>query len=246
MDPASEPPLDLCQPRRIAGYQTFTRPPWGAAIVLVSERWGTRVRLASDQNEKREFLNRRRGHRAVTSIGGSILGKGGNRIVVDDPHNPTQAESDTQRDAALRFFSRTRSTRLDNKNTDAIVVVMQRLHERDLAALCLDLGFTHVCIPAEAEVPTRLVFPRSGRVVERAVGDILWPERENAVVLAQQRQLLGSSVYAGQYQQRPAPAGGAVFKREWFKFYDDLPLVSRVAQSWDMTYKDSASSDYVE
>lgn len=209
------------------------------------QRWGDRVRLASDQNEKREFLNTRRGHMAVTSIGGSILGKGGNRIIVDDPHNPTQAESDIQRDAAIRFFSRTLSTRLDNKNTDAIVVVMQRLHERDLAALCLDLGFTHVCIPAEAEVRTTLVFPRSGRVIGREVGDILWPERENAAVLAQQRQLLGSVGYAGQYQQRPAPAGGAVFKRDWFKVYDELPRDLSMAQSWDMAFKDRNDNDYV-
>lgn len=209
------------------------------------QRWGDRVRLASDQNEKREFLNTRRGHMAVTSVGGSILGKGGNRIVVDDPHNPTQAESEVQREAALRFFSRTLSTRLDNKNTDAIVVVMQRLHERDLAALCLDLQFTQVCIPAEAEVTTRVVFPLSGRVLTREAGDVLWPARENAAVLAQQRLLLGSIAYAGQYQQRPVPAGGAVFQREWFRYYDELPSGLSTAQSWDMAFKDRSDSDYV-
>ena len=209
------------------------------------QRWGDRVRFASDQNEKREFLNTRRGHMTVTSIGGSILGKGGNRIVVDDPHNPTQAESDTQREAALTFFSRTLSTRLDNKNTDAIVVVMQRLHERDLAALCLNLGYTHVSIPAEAEVATTLVFPRSGRVFMRGVGDVLWPERESAVVLAQQRQLLGAAAYAGQYQQCPAPVGGTIFKRDCFKYYDELPANLEIAQSWDMTYKDHKHSDFV-
>ena len=107
-------------------------------------RWSDRVQLASDQNVKNEFLNTRRGHMIATSIGGSVTGKGGSRIVVDDPHNPMQAESDAQREAALSYFSRTLSTRLDNKNEDAMVVVMQRLHERDLSALCLDLGFTHV------------------------------------------------------------------------------------------------------
>ncbi len=208
-------------------------------------RWGDRVRLASDQNEKREFLNIRRGHMVATSIGGSILGKGGNRIVVDDLHNPVQAESEVQRDAALTFFSRTLSTRLDNKNTDAMVVVMQRLHERDLAALCVELGFTHVCLPAEAEVPTTLVFPRSGRVQQREVGDVLWPAREGPAVLAQQRRILGPANYAGQYQQRPAPAGGLLFERRWFKFYEELPPVRTWLQSWDMTFKDSASSDYV-
>ena len=217
--------------------------------VLQSEwyrrRWGEIVRLASDQNEKREFLNTRRGHMTATSIGASILGKGGNRIVVDDPHNPVLVESDGQRDAAIRFFSRTLSTRLDSKATDAIVVVMQRLHERDLAAVCVDFGFTHVCIPAEAEVTTRVVFPRSGHVVSRDAGDVLWPAREGVAVLAQQRQLLGAAVYAGQYQQRPAPAGGTIFRRDWFRYYDELPRDLEIAQSWDMAFKDKADHDYV-
>jgi predicted phage terminase large subunit-like protein len=219
--------------------RTVLQSPW------YQDRWGDRVTLASDQNVKHEFLNTRRGHMIATSIGGSITGKGGNRIVVDDPHNPTQAESDTQREAALTFYSRTLSTRLDNKNDDAIVVVMQRLHERDLAALCLDLGFTHVCLPAEAEVAARCVFPRSRRVHHRAPGDVLWPEREAPAVLAKQKVALGSAAYAGQYQQCPAPAGGLLFKRGWVKFYDELPRVDAWLQSWDMTFKDSPSSDYV-
>jgi predicted phage terminase large subunit-like protein len=218
--------------------------------VLQSEwyqrRWGNQVKLASDQNVKSEFQNTRRGHMIATSIGGSITGKGGSRIVVDDPHNPTQAESDTQRESALTYFSRTLSTRLDNKNTDAIVVVMQRLHERDLSALCLDLGFTHVCLPAEAEIETTHTFPRTQRVHNRLPGDVLWPEREGRPVLEKQRVLLGSAGYSGQYQQRPAPAGGLIFQRDWFKFYDDLPHpMGTWAQSWDMTFKDGASSDYV-
>jgi predicted phage terminase large subunit-like protein len=219
--------------------RTILQSPW------YQHRWGHRVRLASDQNVKHEFMNTRRGHMIATSIGGSITGKGGSRIVVDDPHNPTQAESDAQREGALAYFSRTLSTRLDNKNDDAIVVVMQRLHERDLAALCLDLGFTHVCLPAEAEVPTRCVYPRTQQVYHRAPGDVLWPEREGPAVLAKQKVALGSAAYAGQYQQRPAPAGGLLFHPDWFKFYDERPPVERLVQSWDMTYTDGPSSDYV-
>jgi predicted phage terminase large subunit-like protein len=219
--------------------RTILQSPW------YQHRWGDRVRLASDQNVKHEFMNTRRGHMIATSIGGSITGKGGSRIVVDDPHNPLQAESDAQRESALAYFSRTLSTRLDNKNDDAIVVVMQRLHERDLAALCLELGFTHVCLPAEAEIPTRLAYPRSARVYHREPGDVLWPEREAAAVLAKQKVALGSAAYAGQYQQRPAPVGGLLFQREWFKFYDELPPAETWLQSWDMTFKDGPSSDYV-
>ena len=67
---------------------------------------GHQVRLTRDQQAKREFHNTRRGIMVATSVGGSVTGKGGNRIVIDDPHNPTQAESDVQRAHAIDFYTR--------------------------------------------------------------------------------------------------------------------------------------------
>ncbi len=67
-------------------------------------RWGHQIRLTQDQHAKREFHNTRRGMMVATSVGGSITGKGGNRLVMDDPHNPLQAESDVQRAQAIDFF----------------------------------------------------------------------------------------------------------------------------------------------
>jgi hypothetical protein len=96
------------------------------------DRWGSRFQLTADQNEKTECRNDRRGSMTATSVGGTATGKGGNRIVVDDPHNPTQAESDRQREQANTFFLTTLSTRLDDKRDGAIVLVMHRLHTRDL------------------------------------------------------------------------------------------------------------------
>ena len=209
------------------------------------DRWGDRVTLSSDQNVKTEFQNTQRGVMIAAPVGGSITGKGGNRIVVDDPHNPTQAESDLQRDAALNFFSRTLSTRLDDKKRDAIVVVMQRLHERDLSAFCLDLDFMHVCLPAEAECATTIRFPRSRRIIRREAGDLLWPARDGRLELDRQKRLLGSAAYAGQYQQRPAPAGGLIFEHDGWQFYDKLPALIECTQSWDMSFKSGPDVDYV-
>jgi predicted phage terminase large subunit-like protein len=209
-------------------------------------RWGTQVKLASDQNVKNEFMTTRRGHMIATSVGAGITGKGGDRIVVDDPHNPTQAESDAQRQVALSYFTQSLVPRLDDKKRGAIVVVMQRLHERDLSALCQDLAFTHVCLPAEAEERTVHAFPRSGRQVSRDPGNLLWPAREGRSELDMLQRVLGSAAYAGQYQQRPAPAGGTIFNPNWFKYYKDVPRgLSRITQSWDMAFKDRADSDYV-
>jgi predicted phage terminase large subunit-like protein len=208
-------------------------------------RWGSRVRLLATPNEKGEYQNDRRGVMVATSIGGSATGKGGNRLVVDDPHNPTQAESDTQRDQAITYFNQTLSTRLDDKRRGAIVLVMQRLHHRDLSTVCLEQGYTHLCLPGISEGRTTVVFPRSGRVVTREDQEPLWPAREGAAELAAQQRTLGSYAYAGQYQQRPSPRGGGLFKRDWWRFYDVLPPLQRFAQSWDLAFKGGETSDYV-
>jgi predicted phage terminase large subunit-like protein len=210
------------------------------------DRWGDRFHLTSDQNEKAEYRNDRRGIMTATSVGGSATGKGGNRIVVDDPHNPAQAESDRQRQQAIDFFLTTLSTRLDDKRKGAIVVIMQRLHTRDLTAVCLDQGYTSLIIPVEAEYPSILTFPRSGATITRAVGELLWPARESHDDLTRQKAALGSYAYAGQYQQRPSPRGGGLFKRSWWKYYAELPSdMQEHAQSWDLAFKGGGEHDFV-
>jgi predicted phage terminase large subunit-like protein len=198
------------------------------------ERWGDAVQLSHDQNLKSEFVNTARGHMIATSVGGSATGKGGTRIVIDDPHNPRQALSDVQRAEAIRFFDQTTSTRLDDKTRGAIVVVMQRLHEGDLTKRCLDLGYTHVKFEALCESSRTYILP-SGRTIQREAGNVLWPARETRAQVEGMKQALGAYGFAGQYQQRPAPAGGGMFKREWFRTIEALPAMGRTAtvRAWD-------------
>ena len=219
--------------------RTLLQSPW------YQGHWGSRVRL-TDQNEKTEYWNHRRGRMLATSIGGTVTGKGGNRIVVDDPHSPLHAESDAYRQRAIEYFLRTLLTRLDDKRQGAIVVVKQRLHTGDLTATCLDLGYKHVCLPAVAETRTTIHFPRSPRVITREVGDLLWPAREGREEIAQRRLELGAYAFAGQYQQSPSPRSGGLIKRHWWRYYDELPNgIEEVVQSWDLTVKGGAGHDYV-
>jgi hypothetical protein len=88
------------------------------------------------------------------------------------------------------------STRLDDKGRDRTVLVMQRLHPRDLTGVCVDLGFEQLSLPALAPRRTTVVFPRSGDRVVREIDDPLWPERENTAQLALQRRTLGSHAFA--------------------------------------------------
>ena len=117
----------------------------------------------------------------------------------------------------------TLSTRLDDPKRDAIVVVMQRLHTRDLTAVCLEQGFEHLCLPALAPSHTTIVFPRSGRTVVRELDSPLWPERQGVAELEHQRQILGSYGFAGQYQQSPVPRDGGMFKPEWWQVLGSTP-----------------------
>lgn len=178
------------------------------------DRWGTVVKVVKD--DVFTVMNDRRGMFQATSFGATATGKGANRLVFDDPHNPKQAESDVERNEVVTDYGRTFATRLNDKKRDAIVTVMQRTHEMDVAAECERLGYVKLCLPCESEGRTVVVF-RSGREVVREDGDLLWPEREGPAEVAAAKLALGSYGFAGQYQQRPAPAGGGLFKREWFQ-----------------------------
>ena len=208
------------------------------------------VVLTSDQNQKSEYENSARGVMVATSVGGTVTGKGGNRIILDDPIDPGRAASETERSTANAFFDQTLSTRLDDKKRDgAIVIVGQRVHLDDLSGHVLERSgesWTHLRLPASEERRTVVTFPGSGREVVREPGQPLWEVREGATELARARRELGSADYAAQYQQDPAPPEGALIRSEWWRHYRSLPEgFDEMLQSWDMAFKDTRSSDFV-
>jgi hypothetical protein len=92
------------------------------------------------------------GYRLATSVDGSNTGEGGDMIVADDPHNVRDRESDVQRENVITWWEEVMSTRLNNPKTGARVVVMQRVHERDLSGHLLEQGgWEHLCLPARYE-----------------------------------------------------------------------------------------------
>jgi predicted phage terminase large subunit-like protein len=211
------------------------------------ERWGDVVTLAADQNEKREFENTAKGRMIAVPVGGGITGKGGNWLIVDDPQNPEEADSDVERLNAINFLEGTLWSRIDDKKHGRRIIVMQRLHERDVTGHELAKGgWEHLCLPAIAERKTIIIFPKSGRKIVREAGDILWPEREGARELKLQEVAMTPLRFAGQYQQRPSQLVGNIVKRDWWKFYDELPAeLDEVIDSCDSAFKDTDGSDYV-
>jgi hypothetical protein len=89
------------------------------------------------KDSKTEIELTARGFPLATSVGGTLTGRGGDLIVIDDPLKPDDAHSETKRNAAKEWFKKTLLSRLDDKRTGAIVIVMQRVHMDDLAGFVL-------------------------------------------------------------------------------------------------------------
>jgi predicted phage terminase large subunit-like protein len=117
--------------------------------------WGHRISLRADQASKANFANTAGGVRIATSVGGSLLGIGGDIVILDDPHDTAGIESDADREAVLRFWAEISSTRLNHPKESAIVVIKQRLHESDLSGKILSDSaegeWCHYMVPMEFE-----------------------------------------------------------------------------------------------
>lgn len=212
------------------------------------ESFGHIVQIVADQNEKMRFENTKTGCRIATSVSGSGTGEGGDVIVVDDPHNVKEAESETVRESTLEWWDQVMSTRGNNPKTFAKVIVMQRVHEKDLSGHVLEMGgYEHLCLPAEYE---------SGRFEKKITslgwsdprtreGELLWPDNFGKDEVESLKKSLGSYAAAAQLQQSPTPSGGGIFKRAWWKPYKEKPMdFKRVVQFWDCAQKVGISNDY--
>ncbi len=205
-----------------------------------------KTRISPRKDTELEFACTLGGYRLATSVGGTLTGRGGNFIIIDDPMKPQDAVSEAARETTKQWYSNTLLTRLDNKVADAIVVVMQRLHQDDLVGYLLEQGgWVHLNLPAIAESEHRIAL-RPTRSHLRRPGELLHPEREPLAVLDEFKKSMGSLDFAAQYQQEPVADGGNLIKWDWFGFYDAPPAPQpgdRIIVSWDtaMSGKELAS-----
>jgi hypothetical protein len=184
------------------------------------ERWGGRFCLTDDQNQKTYYETDKGGYRLATSVCGHGTGEHPDRIVIDDPHDVRGAESEAERQSVIEWFDLCLSTRGVSRDARR-VVIMQRLNEDDLSGHVLKQGdYVHLCLPMWYEpgrMPTTPLGFNDPRTVE---GELLTPKQFSEARLAPVVAKLGSYGVAGQMQQRPAPRGGALFKRGWFRRYE--------------------------
>jgi predicted phage terminase large subunit-like protein len=203
--------------------------------------------VALEKNTELETVTTARGGRITTSVGGSLTGRGGNIVILDDPMKPEEALSETSRRRVIQWFETTLLSRLNLKAEDAIIVVMQRLHVEDLVGVLLEKGgWECLDLPAIADAPQRVPLG-NGDYHCRRVDEVLDPVREPRHVLDELKQAMGTVAFSAQYLQRPIPAEGNLIKREWLSYYDTLParrLGSRIILSWDTAMKATELSDY--
>jgi predicted phage terminase large subunit-like protein len=201
------------------------------------ERWGDRFRLRHDQNSKIRFDNDRSGFRLASSTGGVGTGEGGDFIVADDPHNVVDAESDLERTGVLHWWDQSMSTRGNDPRSVCHVIVMQRLHEADLSGHVLAQGgYEHLFLPMEFESDRRCETSIGWKDPRFLDGQLLCPARFGRHEVRELKTRLGSYGYAGQFQQRPVPRGGGMFKRHWFNVVRARPRGDEIVRVryWDL------------
>ena len=209
---------------------------------------------------KVKVSNKRTGWKFATSVGGVGTGERGDRVMLDDPHNVKESESDVVRTETVRWFKEAMSNRLNDMTKSVIIVIMQRVHEDDVSGSILaeKLGYVHLCIPMEYEPDrrcvTRLQLPGVAGMVpfwqdpRRFEGECFWPQRFEpaAVVMC---KLLGEHTFAGQYQQRPEPRGGGLFKRSYWRQWDmdpqrpKFPKAHYIVASLDGAFTEKKQND---
>lgn len=208
------------------------------------------TRLDPDKQAVNDFKTRRGGGRMATSVGGVLTGRGADVIILDDPLKPEDALSQTRRQAVNEWYDSTLLSRLNNKNTGCIIMIMQRLHQDDLVGHVLGKeDWAVVSFPAIAEKDESIEFssPLGAYRYVRRVGEPLHPERMSLKVLRDTQAQIGDYNFSSQYQQSPIPEGGAMVKAHWLMQYETLPDAQNIQfklQSWDTAVKTKEINDY--
>jgi predicted phage terminase large subunit-like protein len=204
---------------------------------------GTRL----SRNAATEIVTTRGGYRFGTSIDGSLTGRGGDIIIIDDPLKLSDADSDSKREHVNETFRNTIQSRLDDNENGAIVIVMQRLHMDDLCGTVLKHsdGWTVLQFPMIAEQDEQIQIGENLYHLRRA-GDLLHPEYFSQRAVDERRSQLDEKTFAAQYQQDPLQPLGVMIKRDTIQRYGYLPIRKEshyVIQSWDTAIKVDATND---
>lgn len=194
-----------------------------------------------------DFETTRGGGRLATSVSGSLTGRGGDIIIIDDVIKPEDAHSENARNKVNAWFKSTLALRLNDKKSGKLLCLMPRLHQDDLSGVLMNSAvWDQLSLPAIATCEEKIPLP-GGLLHHREIGDVLHPEREPLAILEQLKKTIGTNAFQAQYQQNPVPAGGTLFKSTWLSEWPedfDPSACGEVVQSWDTAVKTGARNDF--
>jgi predicted phage terminase large subunit-like protein len=205
-----------------------------------------RTKFNPRKTTERELETTRHGYRLATSVGGTLTGRGGDTLIVDDPIKAIDGESERALGDASDWFRNTALSRLDKIVSSLILVTMQRLHADDLSGILIDQGWPSLVLPAIATETVEYELGE-GEIYCRPAGEPLQPDRDTPEGMEAQRASIGSKIFSAQYQQNPVPADGNMIKSDWLRRYDFVPgerWFGRVVLSCDPAGKAGQHNDY--
>jgi predicted phage terminase large subunit-like protein len=216
------------------------------------------IQLRKDSKAANRWNTDNGGAYIATGIDGPVTGKGGDIIIVDDPHkNRKEADSRTMSDGVHNYYQSTLYSRQQPGGNTAIVVIMQRWNTYDLAARLLELAKTDPDADQWEVVEMAAVHDGNGNAVEidDARAKALCPEMFNLPALRSIKVNSGTRNWTSQWQQQPTVDGGEIIKTEFFRYWTAIPgegvLVKlpqhfdEVIQSWDLAFKGAEESSMV-
>ena len=205
-------------------------------------RWGHTYQLTTDQNVKASYENTRRGTRISTSIEGGVTGRGGDILVIDDPHNMERIRSDAERHRVREAFYRgSWHNRVNDEATAGRICIMQRGHPDDLAQYLLEIGYEPLVLPNEYDPKRSAVTSLGWKDPRQTAGELLCEARISAATTAQLKRV-GMSMYQAQYQQEPLPEEGRLFKTDRITIEAVAPTdIARWVRFWDVAGTEGGS-----
>lgn len=212
--------------------------------------YGNLFKLTTNQDTKTWFENDKQGVMLASSVGGSVTGRGGDCLVVDDPIKAEEAFSAAHRKSCISWFDNTFATRLNDREKGAIVIIQHRVHPEDLTGHLLakkleeQYQYTTLTLPMVAEKDIIISYPISKKQHIYKEGDILWENKIDRQGIAALKEDIGSFGWNAQCQQNPQEVGGSMIKREWIKYYKELPAYMAKYQSWDTALEAGTANDY--
>jgi len=213
---------------------------WGRAIKTeIVANTEVNINLMHDSRASNRFNTVQGGQVITGGTGGQITGKGGDLIIIDDPHkNLDEVISEAYQRRFKDWFNGVIYTRRQPKTT--IILLMTRWAKTDLTEWLMT---EHADKWRVVDLPALAV---KGDKLGREEGQALCPERFDREDLLKTKQAVGSLFWSGMYQQRPTSLGGNIVKRDWIKLHNmPVDVMEDVVMSWDMSFKDTTKGSYV-